>query len=246
MGWALHYVPFYLMSRQLFLHHYFPALWFAILLSCGTFDLMTSSLRPRIRLYIAACLLILAIWSYSHFSPLAYGTPWTKSKCENAKWLRTWDFSCNDFLNDYADYSGLGSATPQTSAIPATVIGGEGEGRAAVVVEGEALGNIVELKDGDTTSGLGAVAEPGFDAFGNLNEPKEIKSVPAQEKPEIEKEFSTVLVAAEEPVKLEKIDDAIHGEDPIEATVASNTHGLLQHEEQEAELARHDLYAEDK
>ncbi|PPQ95852.1 hypothetical protein CVT26_015982, partial [Gymnopilus dilepis] len=34
-GWSLHYFPFFLMGRQLFLHHYFPALYFAILLSCG-------------------------------------------------------------------------------------------------------------------------------------------------------------------------------------------------------------------
>ena len=25
LGWAFHYFPFYLMQRQLFLHHYFPA-----------------------------------------------------------------------------------------------------------------------------------------------------------------------------------------------------------------------------
>lgn len=30
LGWFLHYFPFFLMSRQLFLHHYFPALYFAV------------------------------------------------------------------------------------------------------------------------------------------------------------------------------------------------------------------------
>ncbi|TDL15830.1 glycosyltransferase family 39 protein [Rickenella mellea] len=93
MGWALHYFPFYLMSRQLFLHHYFPALYFAILLSCACFDLLTSSFRPRVRFYIAAVLLVVAIWTFAHFSPLAYGSPWTKAQCEKAKWLKTWDFS---------------------------------------------------------------------------------------------------------------------------------------------------------
>ncbi len=93
IGWALHYLPFYIMSRQLFLHHYFPALYFAILLSCACFDLVTSSLRPRVRLQIAAVLLVIAIWNFSYFSPLAYGLPWTKTKCHKAKWLKTWDFS---------------------------------------------------------------------------------------------------------------------------------------------------------
>lgn len=93
MGWALHYLPFYLMSRQLFLHHYFPALWYSILLSCGAFDLITSSLRPRVRLYSAAAILLLAIATFAHFSPLSYGLEWTKSKCESSKWVKTWDFS---------------------------------------------------------------------------------------------------------------------------------------------------------
>lgn len=93
IGWALHYLPFYIMARQLFLHHYFPALYYAILLSCACFDLVTSTLRPRVRLQIAAVLLVIAIWNFSYFSPLAYGLPWTKAKCYKAKWLKTWDFS---------------------------------------------------------------------------------------------------------------------------------------------------------
>lgn len=93
LGWALHYLPFYLMGRQLFLHHYFPALYFAILLACGVFDLVTSTLRPRVRLQIAAVLLVIAIWNYAYLSPLVYGNPWTKAKCHSAQWLKTWDFS---------------------------------------------------------------------------------------------------------------------------------------------------------
>jgi dolichyl-phosphate-mannose-protein mannosyltransferase len=93
MGWSLHYLPFFLMSRQLFLHHYLPALYFAILLLCAVFDFMTSTLRPRWRLQIAAVLIILAVWNFSIFSPLVYGTTWTRGECQRAQWLKTWDFS---------------------------------------------------------------------------------------------------------------------------------------------------------
>ncbi|KAJ7196882.1 glycosyltransferase family 39 protein [Mycena haematopus] len=93
LGWFLHYFPFFLMGRQLFLHHYLPALYFGILLLSGVFDLVTSSLRPRVRLQIAGVLIILVIWNFVYFSPLAYGNQWTKSKCHSARWLKTWDFS---------------------------------------------------------------------------------------------------------------------------------------------------------
>jgi dolichyl-phosphate-mannose-protein mannosyltransferase len=98
MAWALHYFPFYLMARQLFLHHYFPALYFAILLTCVVFDMVTANFRSRVRLQILAVLLIIAIWNFNHFSPLSYGTPWTRSACTSSKWFKTWDFSCNEFL----------------------------------------------------------------------------------------------------------------------------------------------------
>jgi dolichyl-phosphate-mannose-protein mannosyltransferase len=93
LGWFLHYFPFYLMGRQLFLHHYLPALYFGVLLLSSVFDLLTSSLRPRVRLQIAGVLIILAVWNFAYFSPLAYGNQWTRGKCNSAKWLKTWDFS---------------------------------------------------------------------------------------------------------------------------------------------------------
>ncbi|KAG2339153.1 glycosyltransferase family 39 protein [Suillus weaverae] len=93
VGYCMHYFPFFLMGRQLFLHHYFPALYFAILLNCAIFDLATSTLRPKIRLQIAAVLMMIAVITYSKFSSLTYGDPWTKQKCTNAQWVKTWDFA---------------------------------------------------------------------------------------------------------------------------------------------------------
>lgn len=93
IAWALHYFPFFIMQRQLFLHHYLPALYFAILLSVAIFDLLVATLRPQVRLLIAGFLVIIVLYNYLHFSPLVYGGQWTKSQCEEAKWLKTWDFS---------------------------------------------------------------------------------------------------------------------------------------------------------
>ncbi|KAF4574353.1 hypothetical protein EYR36_005686 [Pleurotus pulmonarius] len=200
MGWGLHYFPFFLMGRQLFLHHYFPALYFAILLFCGVFDLVTSTLRPRVRLQIAAVLIIIAIWNFSYLSPLAYGSPWTKAKCNSAKWLKTWDFSCNDFLDDvrYSQYAGRVAATPQKSSAPAATIGGEPGGRAAVVVNDVPAA----VEEPHTSVAIGQAA-PGVDVFG-VPAP-DIKSdhlpPPPPQVPEEAKEISSVEIPKpKEPV----------------------------------------------
>lgn len=93
IGWALHYFPFYLMQRQLFLHHYFPAMYFTILLTSTLFDFFTTTLRPRVRLQVGVVLILLAIYTFSRLSPLIYGNIWTKGQCDTAKWVKTWDFS---------------------------------------------------------------------------------------------------------------------------------------------------------
>ena len=49
------------MGRQVFLDHYFPALPFAIPISCSFFDLLTSTHRPRVQLQVAGVLIVLTI-----------------------------------------------------------------------------------------------------------------------------------------------------------------------------------------
>ncbi|KAL0074667.1 hypothetical protein J3Q64DRAFT_1414494 [Phycomyces blakesleeanus] len=104
MGWCFHYFPFFLMGRQLFLHHYMPALYFAILLFGVGFDLLTIRLVNRKRLIAAAAFVMCVIYVYRSFIPITYGEPWTKKDCEKAKWLPTWDFDCIQFRDDISAY----------------------------------------------------------------------------------------------------------------------------------------------
>lgn len=93
LAWALHYLPFFLMQRQLFLHHYFPALYFAILCFSASFDVVTRNIKYTKRAQLVLVFLLLVIYAFRHFSPLAYGSPWTKQNCESSKYLKSWDFS---------------------------------------------------------------------------------------------------------------------------------------------------------
>lgn len=111
LGWAFHYFPFYLMQRQLFLHHYFPALYFAIIALCQVYDYITARIpgiglreRPFIGRLGAVVFLTLSIVAFGLYSPLAYGNPWTKSACNQVKLFDTWDWDCNTFFNEVNEF----------------------------------------------------------------------------------------------------------------------------------------------
>ncbi|KAK1641283.1 Dolichyl-phosphate-mannose-protein mannosyltransferase-domain-containing protein [Colletotrichum phormii] len=110
LGWAFHYFPFYLMDRQLFLHHYFPALYFAVMAFCSIFDFATARVslagirkNPAINRVSAVAFLALTIVAFILFSPLAYGNAWTKAECSRLKVVGTWDFDCNNFFDDVSN-----------------------------------------------------------------------------------------------------------------------------------------------
>lgn len=131
LGWALHYFPFYLMQRQLFLHHYFPALIFAIIALCQLFDFLTARVpisvirdNPAINKTATVSFLVISAAVFMLYAPLAYGNMWTKSECRRVKLFDSWDFDCNTFYNNYDQYRVIGipkaSQTPAaTSEVPA-------------------------------------------------------------------------------------------------------------------------------
>lgn len=107
LGWAFHYFPFYLMKRQLFLHHYFPALYFAIMALCQIYDFGVNRIesiglrdRPIIGRSGIAVFLAASIVTFTLYAPLSYGNPWTQSACNKVKLFESWDFDCNTFHTD--------------------------------------------------------------------------------------------------------------------------------------------------
>ncbi|CDH55799.1 mannosyltransferase 1 [Lichtheimia corymbifera JMRC:FSU:9682] len=106
VGWILHYIPFFLMGRQLFLHHYMPALYFSILLFGVVFDFVTVRLVSKKRTIAAVLVVLCVITVYRQFIPITYAEPWTKKECMAHKWRSTWDFDCVQFHDEISQYHG--------------------------------------------------------------------------------------------------------------------------------------------
>lgn len=107
LSWAAHYAPFYLMGRQLFLHHYLPAHLAASLVTGAMVQFIfarigrTSMFGRReverandsVVAWIVTGVIVtgLAV-TFVYFSPLTYGTPGlTVEQALNRKLLSTWD-----------------------------------------------------------------------------------------------------------------------------------------------------------
>lgn len=116
LGWAFHYLPFYLMERQLFLHHYFPSLYFSILAFSQLFDFVTLKLPRQASIGLAFLLVLTSAGVFYVYSPLAYGLDWTKDRCERTKVVGTWDFDCNQFPKSLSEYSA--SIIDNTKPVP--------------------------------------------------------------------------------------------------------------------------------
>ncbi|KAI9848546.1 MAG: hypothetical protein M1837_007215 [Sclerophora amabilis] len=124
LGWAFHYFPFFLMQRQLFLHHYFPALYFAILALSQTYDFTSNRIkglglreRPLVGKAGAMVFLGFTVVAFGMYAPLSYGNPWTQSACKKVKLIGTWDFDCNLFHTDLSQY---GSPSASANGAAAT------------------------------------------------------------------------------------------------------------------------------
>ncbi|KFY42070.1 hypothetical protein V494_02612 [Pseudogymnoascus sp. VKM F-4513 (FW-928)] len=106
IAWALHYLPFYLMGRQLFLHHYLPAHLASCLVTGALLEFIftiepveDASVAPgRVRDKVsgqsllaswaaAGVIMIAVVGGWYFFVPLTYGFPLTVDEVMARKWL---------------------------------------------------------------------------------------------------------------------------------------------------------------
>lgn len=90
LGWFLHYVPFIAMARVTYVHHYYPALYFAILTFGFVFDHFTRPLATGVRWGVSSVMYALVIGVFVLFSPTSFGMEGPSSQWSYLKWLSTW------------------------------------------------------------------------------------------------------------------------------------------------------------
>ncbi|KAG5439148.1 hypothetical protein PCANB_001447 [Pneumocystis canis] len=107
LGWAFYYLPFFVIKRYLriyfltpltilrvlYLHHYFPALLFAILTTGFVFDHFTRSLPFILRniVFITICLVVSTTFIY--FRDITFGMKGPSTQWAHLQWLPSWKIS---------------------------------------------------------------------------------------------------------------------------------------------------------
>ncbi|ODV62939.1 dolichyl-phosphate-mannose-protein mannosyltransferase PMT2 [Ascoidea rubescens DSM 1968] len=99
-GWGLHFMPFVIMGRVTYVHHYLPALYFAMLVFTYLIESLTSNARANkgfknlIKVWlIYGVLYLLVISCFIYFSPISFGMPGPNRDYKYLNWLSTWRIS---------------------------------------------------------------------------------------------------------------------------------------------------------
>lgn len=89
-----HYFPFFVMGRQLFIHHYLPCVYITILLFGITMETLLSRVNKKVTLAVYTVIALLSIISFIIYSPFTYGTFMSTKHCDMMRLRRTWDWDC--------------------------------------------------------------------------------------------------------------------------------------------------------
>ncbi|KAI9501719.1 Dolichyl-phosphate-mannose--protein mannosyltransferase 1 [Coemansia spiralis] len=157
ISWLCHYIPFFLMGRELFIHHYFPALWMAILVLAFTLDLFTARLPAVVRWSVYLVAASITLYAFETFSYITYARVWTKDVCMKSKWLNTWDIDCEHAIG------GARSTEQQSSPVAGADTGVNGSDAKQRVFSAEAAGgDAINGADKSASAVESVYVEPEF------------------------------------------------------------------------------------
>lgn len=91
LAYALHYLPFFVMGRVLYLHHYLPAFMFSVMTMAGMLAYLERFSRKRALARTVAILSVASalIW-FQYYHPIAYGLERTAAQMAPLKIYETW------------------------------------------------------------------------------------------------------------------------------------------------------------
>ncbi|KAF9539222.1 hypothetical protein BGW38_009952, partial [Lunasporangiospora selenospora] len=102
IGWAIHYLPFFFVKRNLYGHHYFPALYYSILMTSSMSAGLTAFLSRNGRFAFYAIAIFMTVSTFVKLSPFTYGTLISRTKCGN---LHPWINSVRNPFDNRLDCS---------------------------------------------------------------------------------------------------------------------------------------------
>ncbi|EKV12568.1 Protein O-mannosyl transferase [Penicillium digitatum PHI26] len=90
IGWVLHYLPFIIMARVTYVHHYYPALYYAILNFGFCIDWVTRKMNPRLSAAVYAFLYVIIVGLFIHFRAIVFGMEGSNQQWTHLRWLPGW------------------------------------------------------------------------------------------------------------------------------------------------------------
>ncbi|KAI9336817.1 Dolichyl-phosphate-mannose-protein mannosyltransferase-domain-containing protein [Obelidium mucronatum] len=90
LGWFLHYFPFFIMGRVMYLHHYFPALYFAIILFAFIADHVAKRLGKILHAVVMLGLSAAVIGVFVFFSDFVFGMEGPATQWKDRQWRSGW------------------------------------------------------------------------------------------------------------------------------------------------------------
>jgi dolichyl-phosphate-mannose-protein mannosyltransferase len=90
IGWFLHYMPFVAMARVTYVHHYYPALYFAILSTGFVVDWTTQTLANSTRFSLYSVLYAVTIGLFVLFRDIVFGMEGKNQQWGYLKWFDNW------------------------------------------------------------------------------------------------------------------------------------------------------------
>ncbi|QPG76933.1 hypothetical protein FOA43_004327 [Brettanomyces nanus] len=112
LGWFFHYLPFVIMGRVTYFHHYMPALYFAVYTTAFVVDYFTSRLGKCAKSFVYISLYSTVIFFFYLFGPTCLGMTGKVSDFNYIDWFKTWTMAkyepfsfSNIFLHIKGDFN---------------------------------------------------------------------------------------------------------------------------------------------